>query len=1122
MTIIMKRAHRTRRSLSHLLLVMKLIALLIFLNITSVIADGKAQIINLSAKDLTLIEVLEIVKKQSGYGFFLNNRNLANMKLNATIKNQPLTGAIDQLLSGLPVEWVLQNNTIIIKPRHIQNGVFADKVARDGIPIPQQQTVAGKVVNEAGRPLLGVTVRVLGTDQVTNTDANGSFKLRDVTAGQSLELSMIGFQTVTISAAPNEAIEIILKEHVDNLDEVVVVGYGTQRKADLTGAVQSLSSKEILRRTTSSASVALQGMIPGLSAVQSSGQPGADNAAIKIRGTGSLNSATSPLVLIDGVEGDMNRIDLNSVESISVLKDAASASIYGSRASNGVILITTKRGKEGEVKIGYNGYMGNNTPTLLPEPVGAVDFMEAMNLASTNADQDIKYTQDQIDIYRSGGADNTLYYDTNWKEEVLKKSAFLQNHSVTLSGGNKQARFFASAGHVYQDGQIKENNFSRTNVRLNTDTEIRDWLKAGIDVNIRHSQARRPVMETPANIIGYALTMNPLLSGRNADGSYGYGINGINPIALAEAGGVRNDIAPELGLRTFVDITPFKGFDISGSYSYRKLDSEMNAFVYPYDMYEGGASKGSFPSSGSSRAEERSQSLTKQFNLLTSYQKTLGSHYLKAMVGMQTEETTYKMVSARRENFIIKEYNEIFNGDPGKMSNSGNRYDSALLSYLFRINYSYDNKYLLELSGRYDGSSRFINENRWGFFPSASAGWKVSEEDFFAPLKNAINTLKIRGSYGLLGNQSISGYYPYTSLISSGINYYFNKELVSGASQAQLANEQIAWEKSEQYNIGLDLGLFNDRLSLTFDYYKRNISDMLQRFDLAYFVGMTAPWENAGLMRNKGWDLSLNWRGQSDHFSYYITGNLSDVRNKVINLYGNEYLGSHTITREGDPYSSYFGYVSDGLFQSQQEIDDAPAVYGGKKENVRPGYIRYKDLNGDHIIDTEDRTIIGDPSPRYEYSFTLGGDWKGLDVSLFFQGVGKRDMFYTGPGARPLFGANTTLYKHQLDSWSEDNREAKFPILLNDVSGTGSNNIVSDYWIRQVSYLRLKNLVIGYTLPKSWTDKATIQNARIYFSGQNLFTKSNAMEGYDPENSISNGNYYPLMKTLNFGLNLDF
>lgn len=1119
MIIITKPEGRHRSSINRLLLMMKLVVLLILLNVGAVLADVHAQTVTVKAKNLSLVDAMKMIQKQSGYAFFLQGKNLANLKLDVDITNLSVDQAMHKLLNGKPAVWLFQGETIVVKPLRAQQIVQGSTAVHEK---ERQQSITGIVTDDSGSPLHGATVTLKGTGTAANTDENGSYELTVSVPGGTLQFSMLGFETVDRILSGNRSINVVLKQRIDDLEEVVVVGYGTQKRGNLTGSVESISGEDILRRTTSSGSVALQGMVPGLSAVQSSGQPGGDNAAIKIRGTGSLNSATSPLVLIDGVEGDMNRIDLNSVESISVLKDAASASIYGSRASNGVILITTKRGREGKMKITYNGYIGTNNPTDLPESVSAVEFMEAINVASENADQDPKYTQELIDLYRNGGADNLLNYDTQWKDEVLKKSAFQQNHSVSLNGGNEISRFFASAGYVSQNGLIQANSFSRTNVRLNTDTKIREWLKAGVDVNIRQSNARRPVMETPNNIIGYALTLNPLLSGRNADGTYGYGVNGINPIALAEVGGVRNDIAPELGVRTFVEINPFAGFDITAGYSYRKLDSEMDAFVYPYEVFEGGTSRGTYPSTGSSRAEERGKMVTKQYNFLASYEKTLARNYFKAMVGLQSEELSYKMISARRQNFIIKEYNEIFNGDPSTMSNGGDRYDSALLSYLFRVNYSFADRYLLEVNGRFDGSSRFINDNRWGFFPSVSAGWKVSEEDFFTPIKAVVNSLKIRGSYGLLGNQSISGYYPYTSSIAAGSNYWFDKGLVSGASQSQLANESISWEKSEQLNVGVDVGLVNQKLTFTFDYYTRDITDMLQRFDLPYFVGMGAPWENAGSMRNKGWELSANWRSQINNFKYYVTGNISDVKNKIINLYGNEYLGASTITREGDPYNSYYGYVSDGIFQSQAEIDAVSSVYGGKKENVKPGFIRYKDVNGDDVIDTKDRMIIGNPAPRYEYSFTLGGEWKGLDFSAFFQGVGKRDVFYSGPGARPLFGATTTLYTHQLDYWTEDNKNAVYPLLLNDVAGTGSNNIVSDFWIRSGAYLRLKNLVVGYTVPKAWTDRATIDNLRFYVSGQNLFTKSNTFKGYDPENSISNGNYYPLMKSFNFGLSIDF
>lgn len=1110
--------YRRKYSISaQFFLVMKLTIVLLFVSIMTTFGNVHAQRVNLDSKGMSLKAAFKEISRQTGFTFVYNEREIARSpEFKGRISNEKIDKALDILLQRNAIHYVISGRSIAI------NKMVTPDNSDLNHDLKIKVTIEGRVVDENGKGIPQVNIKVKNSNQIVHSDEQGNFKIDGTQINAVLIVSSVGYLSTEVATNGQSFVQINLKAVESALDEVVVVGYGTQKKVNLTGAVQSVSSVDLMRRTTATASVALQGLVPGLSAVQSSGQPGADVAAIKIRGTGSLNSSTSPLILIDGVEGDMNRIDLNTVESISVLKDAASASIYGSRASNGVILITTKRGKEGNIGIAYNGYLGLNTPTMLPESVSAVEFMEAVNVASKNANQSPTYSQDMIDLYKNGQVDNLKYYNTDWKNQVLKKSAIQQNHSVALNGGTKAMRYFASAGYYDQKGLIANNDFSRTNIRINTDSEIRSWLKTGLDINIRQSHARRPVMETADNIIGYGLTLNPLLSGRNSDDTYGYGVNGINPIALAESGGIRNDMAPELGMRGFLEIKPLATVKVLGSYSYRKLDSELDAFVYPYDTYEGGQFKMSFPATGSSRAEERTKTITKQFNLHATYEDTFGAHYLKALGGIQSEEMNYKMIGARREGFIIEDYNEIFNGDPGKMSNSGDRYDYSLLSYLFRLNYSFADKYLLEVNGRYDGSSRFMKSNRWGFFPSVSAGWRVSEENFFKSLKSTINEFKIRGSYGLLGNQSISGYYPYTSLISSGKYYWFDKNLTSGASQTQLANENIKWEKSKQLDIGVDLSLFEHKLTLTGDYFKREITDMLQQFALPNYVGMTAPWQNAGSMQNTGWELAVNWKDQINDFKYYVGLNFSDVKNKVGDLYGNEYIGASTITKEGEAYNSYFGYVSDGYFQNQGEIDAAKSVYGGKKENVKPGFIRYKDMNDDGAIDSKDRVIIGNPSPRYEYSFTLGGEWKGFDMSLFFQGVGKRDVFYTGPGARPLFGANTTLYKHQLDYWTEDNTDADFPLLLNDTGGSGSNNIVSDFWIKSGSYLRLKNLVFGYSLPENWLKRATIQKVRLYASLQNLFTISKTLPGYDPENSISNGNYYPIMRMYNVGLSVEF
>lgn len=1071
--------------------------------------------INVSNK--TVKDVFEYIEKNSDYIFIYseNVKTALSKNISINVSNKKVNAILDELFAGTDITYRISGRQVMLSSKaYKQEGASFTQVTQ------QKRKIIGTVTNQQGEPIVGANVVVKGTTNGIISDIDGNFSL-EVTPGNILQVSFIGYIPQEIPTTGKTRIDVVLLEDLQSLEEVVVVGYGTQKKINLTGSVQSITSTELTRRNTSNVSTALQGLVPGLTAIQSSGQPGADNASIKIRGTGSLNSSTSPLILIDGIEGDMDRIDINSIESISVLKDAASASIYGSRASNGVILITTKRGTEGRMKISYSGYIGFNVPTCLPEPVSALEYMNAVNVACKNANQDPIYTEDILRIYENNGADNYNYYDTDWKGEILKKTAFLQNHSVNISGGSDNIRLFANAGYYSQNGQIVNNDFSRMNIRVNTDAKVREWLKIGADISIRQSNAKRPVMETPVNIIGYALTMPPILSGRNSDGTYGYGQNGINPMALAEVGGVRHDVAPELVAKGFVEINPFKGLDILGSYSYRNLLPEVDAFVYPYNTYEGGAFKMSYPSSGSSKYEERAKSITKQYNLQASYEKSINKHYSKVLVGMQSEELNFESINARRRNFSYPGYEDLSHGDPTTMENGSNRYSWALLSYLCRINYSYADRYLLEINGRYDGSSRFMRNNRWGFFPSVSAGWRISEETFFTPIKTIINNLKLRGSYGLLGNQSISGYYPYAATINSTTSYWFDKQLTAAVAQSQLANERITWEKSEQFNLGLDITLLNQKLSVNIDYYVRSISDMLQQFTVPSFVGMTSPWQNAGSMRNNGWEFSASWRDKIGNFSYYATANLSDVKNKVIDLFGKEYIGTSTITKEGEAYNSYYGYVADGIFQSQQEIDDAISVYGGNKGNIKPGYIRYKDINNDDVIDSKDRAIIGNPSPRYEYSFTLGGDWKGLDFSLFFQGIGKKDIFYSGPGARPLYGG-CTLYKNQLDYWTEDNRNAEFPLLLIDTTGANSNNIVSSYWVKSGAYLRLKNLVVGYTLPKSWTKKMTLDNIRFYVNCQNLFTISDCLKGYDPENSISNGNYYPIMRTFNFGINVDF
>lgn len=1072
--------------------------------------------LTIKMNNTTVKDVFDYIERNSEfifvyYDFVIDTKRVVDVN----VQNQPITSVLNELFKGTDVTYTINNRQVIIK-----------KVSSNNQRLPLQQQVneiRGTVKDNTGEPIVGANILIKGSNSGVITDLDGRFNIKISSPKTVLVVSYIGFVPQEITVGNRSTVDIVLASSMESLDEVVVVGYGTQKKVNLTGSVLNVSSKDLVKRSASNTSVALQGLAPGVSVVTTSGRPGYDGAGIKIRGTGSLNSSSNPLILIDGVEGYMNFLDMNTIESISVLKDAASASIYGSRASNGVILVTTKRAKEQPLKVTYNGYVGYNTPTDLPDPVNAIEYMEAINLANANAGANQTYSDDLINQYKTMGADNLNRYETNWREEIIKNMALTHNHSVSLTGGSKDISVFANAAYYYQDGNIVNNYYDRMTLRLNTDAKVTNWLKVGVNVNIRQSKSVSPALDSPESIINKATTFVPIFSGINNDGTWGYGQNGDNPIASAEVGGISTSRTPELALKGFATFNPFSGFDFTTSYSSSRLETKGDSFVKPYDTYEYGAFKTSYPPAGTSKYEGWSQEMSNEFNAQASYEKTIKRNYFKVLAGVQTSEKSGRAFSATRTGFNFTGFEDLNNGDVSTASNAGSHWNWTMLSYYSRINYNFKDRYLLELNGRWDASSRFMADQRWGFFPSASLGWRASEEPFFESIKSVVNNLKFRGSYGTLGNQEVNSYYPFASSIASGYGYWFNEVLGTGTTQTQVANEKISWEKSTQFNVGVDFDLFNSKLTGTFDYYVRNINDMLQQFPIPLYVGLSSSWENAGSMRNNGWDLSLVWRDKIGEVDYNITGSLSDVKNTVTNLYGKEYIGTQ-ITREGDALGSWYGYLSDGYFQTQSEIDNSP-VYG-TRTNIKPGYIKYKDISGpdgtpDGVVNDFDRTILGNPSPRYEFSLNLGAEWKGFDVSVFFQGVGKKEIFYSGNGARPFY-IGRTIMRNQLDNWTPENPNAEFPLLLIDGSGSNVNNIISDFWVKSGAYLRLKNVVVGYSLPKNMLKKMNIENVRFYVNAQNLLTLSDAYKGYDPEASVSGGSFYPLMQTFTFGMDIRF
>ena len=989
----------------------------------------------------------------------------------------------------------------------------------------QNTTLKGTVSDEAG-VLPGVSVLIKGSQNGTMSDQNGIFQI-SVSNGQTLTISALGYETQTIKFVGQQNIKVILKSVSFSLNETVVVGYATQKKATLTGAVSTISGAELNSRSVASLSTALQGKLPGVTVQQTSGQPGADGANIRIRGIGSINSTTFPLVLMDGIETNINQIDMNTVETISVLKDAASASIYGSRAANGVILITTKRGKAGTITTSYNAYSTLQRPTNMPEVVSAYEYLIAELNSFDNAGITVSPTQRQqqmqlIEEQRTLKPDNWNRYDTDWRKATMKNNALMHNHNVSISGGSDKISFFGSGTFLGQDGLIPNNNFSRTNILLNADAKIFSWAKFSLNTSLRQSNELTPGIGSPRSIINKSLYMLPTLSAAiELDGNWGYGKNGDNPAAAANASGENKDRGSEAIVGGTLTLTPLKGFEVLGQYALRTVTGRSRSLVTPYTVSLKGAVLGAYPPQDG-LTESWSQTIRNFYRFQTSYVKSIAKHTATVLVGYQGEDNNNSSFFGSKQGFTLGRY-YLSNGLGLSATSGGGASSWAMMSGYGRVNYDFDQKYLLEVSGRYDGSSRFTESNRWGFFPSASAGWVISRENFMSSTKNVIDLLKLRVTYGLLGNQDI-GNYPYTATINTGYGYYLGdgKQLADGVAQVALSNSDISWERSKQFDVGVDLSMFKDKLTLGASYYVKKIEDMLLRFPLPYYAGQQPAFTNAGDMENKGWEVAIGYKNNIRDFNYGITVSVNDNRNKITNLNG---LNSQDRTMvEGYPNNGIWGYLSDGYYQNIDDVAKSPRLSGA----ARPGFVKYKKVfEGAGVdpllIDARDQVYLGDPFPHYEYGVNLTAGWKNFDFTAFIQGIGQRSAFLSGVGLRP-FANGANLFRHQVDYWTPDNPNAAYPVLVPEAN-SADNFVRSDKWVRNAFYSRLKNVVLGYNLPKQFSQKLKLANVRFYVSGQNLFTLSNFYPGYDPEVSYGGsvgGDFYPIMQTYTFGLNVNF
>jgi TonB-linked SusC/RagA family outer membrane protein len=1065
----------------------------------------------------TFYDVVTQIEKQSEFMFFYKSEEIDDSR-NITIEasNKLVSDILNELLRNRGLTWRIVDRHVIITKA-------AAATQQSG------KRITGFISDENGEAIIGANVLEKGTSNGVITDIDGNFTL-NVRENAILLISYIGYMPVEVAVGSQTALKVTLREDSKAIEEVVVVGYGTQKKTNLTGAVSTVSLPEMEKRTVAQTSLALQGLVPGVVVTQRSGKPGGDGGIISVRGKTTLGN-NDVLVLIDGVESNINSVDPKTIESISVLKDAASAAIYGNRAANGVILITTKRAEEGRPSISYNGYVAQGRPTNVPKYVGAVDFMKYISIAKRAVGMTPEYSEEYIKEYEDGvrrGDPN--YPDVDWFDATATNDGIINSHFLTVSLGKKEIKSLMQVGYLSQNGITENTGFKRYTLRSNTDYSVSDKLEVKSDISLIYSDAKEPSkLSSGYNFVGRIPSNQAAYL---ADGRYGPGWQGVNPVAYYKDGGIITNNAPSGIINLTMKYNPVKMLEIKGQYALNYWESHTTNWDKRVQLYLNDGTPDPQTQSKSTLTENTGRNLRTMLNGSATLNKSFNdAHNFKIMAGYQQETFWNKWHQGYREVFPFPDYPVLNAGGQENQKSSGSASDYALQSVFGRINYNFQEKYLLEANLRYDGSSRFADGHKWGTFPSISAGWRVSEEAFWANLKPTVNNLKLRASYGQLGNQNtLNGYYPAQSVVNLGTNYIFDKTITSGAAITAMANNIISWETTTLTNIGIDLGLFN-KLEISAEYYYRQTNDILLNLNIPLIIGLSAPAQNAGKLENRGWETGITYNDRFGDFSFSAMFNISDVKNKILDLKGINETGL-TVNREGYPMYSLYGYEADGYIVPEDY--DSDGKYSGPTQigNFGPGDIKYKDQltvdtdgdgipdAGDGIINTSDCVIIGSTIPRYTFGLTLFGAYRGFDLNILFQGTGQADGYVWGHSIGSFYegGSMPEIGK---DYWTPENRDAQFPRLAFNNSNNQQN---SSFWVKDASYIRLKNLQLGYTIPKNILSKLGIANLRIYASTDNLLTVSRFWKYFDVEAPVLTGygNFYPIMRTTTVGIDLRF
>ncbi|WP_100612761.1 TonB-dependent receptor [Confluentibacter lentus] len=1085
---------------------------------------GQNTKISLDMKGVTLASVIDEIESTTEFRFLYNPQKLDITKLTTIkVKNQPINTILDLLFANTNTKYEVVEKQIVIS--------YSEELPIEKIPQPIIKTetpqfqVSGTVKDELGEPLLGATIIVAGTSTGTTTDFDGNYTISAPSNGQ-LIISYLGYTTQTVDIGGRTTINVVLAGDAVSLEETIVVGYGTQKKITLTGSVVDVQGEELTKSPNPNVTATLQGRLPGLVAVQRSGEPGRDDANILIRGNGTTGN-NSPLIIIDGVERSLiGRLNPEDIESISVLKDA-SAAIYGARGGNGVILVTTKKGKIGkpEFTVTYNSAFSR--PTKVPDMLDAPTYAQVYNeghfyrAGRPTSNYTPFYSADAIQKY-SDGSDPVLFPNTDWMGDVLKDFSLQQRLNMQVTGGTEAARYLLSFGAITQDGDFKymPTDFKQFNMRAKIDVDINENLSIGANISAILTKKEYSIVPNNTNFVNL-LQASPLLVSRYPNGLIAPGRFGENPMLLENRGYDRTYDEPIYSTFTATYKVPFvKGLRVDASYNYDLSHVFQKRFNLPYTYHEYNVNTQEYDlkqGTGASTVElwdRYTRYTTKLFNYRISYDNTFGDHHVAAMVGQETQQNTSSFAEAYRRNFVSPAINQINAGstDPDDKNNSGNATATARNNYFGRFNYDFQSKYLLAFSFRYEGSQNFPQGKRYGFFPAIEGGWVLSQEKFIQEALPFVSNLKVRATYGEVGNDRI-GQYQYLQLFSLGGNYVFGSSDAPGVTSNVLPNPNVTWEVSRKTDVGLSGSLWNGLLGFDFTYFMEKRSEILTARNLSIpsilgFPGL--PPENIGKVDNKGFEIVLSHRNTIKDLTYNVSANMGYVRSNVVFLDETPNPNAPWRSVTGNPVGANLIYQADGIFNTQEELDSYPHQNGSQL-----GDIKIVDYNGDGVINQDDQYRFDKTAtPEIVFGMSMNFEWRNLDLNLFFQG--QTNVYnYDGSFAN-LGNADFTngFVARAANRWTPDNPNGTMPRA--DGFSPGTNT----FFLYDATFVRLKSLELGWTLPEKISTSVGVNSVRFYTSAFNLLTWAKENKWSDPEGTSAL--VYPQLRTINVGVNVKF